>query len=134
MSDTQPRHILKSIGAVLAGLVFIFVASLALDQLFHALDVYPPLGQPMMETGDNLLALAYRIVIAVAGCYITAALAPRAPMTHALILGGIGFVLSVLGAISLGDMGPLWYPVLLALTALPCAWAGAALYEWRASI
>jgi hypothetical protein len=32
--------------------------------------------------------------------------------------------IGVAGAIAIGDLGPLWYPVLLALSALPCAWVG----------
>lgn len=134
MSGTQSGQLLKSTGAVLAGLVFIFVTSLATDQLFHSLDVYPPWGEPMTAAGDNVLALSYRIIYAVAGCYIAAALAPRAPMAHALVLGGIGFVLSTLGAIAMWDMGPAWYPLLLIATALPCAWAGGALYARRVSV
>jgi ABC-type xylose transport system permease subunit len=53
-------------------------------------------------------------------------------MRHALILGGIGFVLSTLGAIiaiTMADLGPAWYPIALALTALPCAWVGGALHR-----
>ena len=51
----QPRRIGRSILAVLAGLVFIFVLSLGIDQLFHVLGVYPPWGEPMNDTGDNAL-------------------------------------------------------------------------------
>ena len=97
------------------------------------LAVYPPWGQPMYETGDNLLALAYRIIYAVAGCYLTARFAPRNPMKHALILGAVGFILSLAGAIVAitNNLGPAWYPIALVLTALPCAWLGGALYRKR---
>lgn len=125
-----PRQLGRSIGAVLAGLVFIFVLSLGIDQLFHVLGVYPPWGEAMNDTGDNLLALSYRLVINILGCYLTARLAPRHPMRHALILGAIGFVLSIIGAIGAISMkmGPAWYPILLALSALPCAWIGGMLH------
>jgi hypothetical protein len=109
------------------------VLSLGTDQVLHSLAVYPPWGQPMREPGLNLLALSYRIVYGVLGSYLTARLAPRAPMRHALILGAIGLGLSTAGAV-VGirmDLGPAWYPILLALTALPCAWAGGALYAGR---
>jgi hypothetical protein len=80
----------------------------------------------MTETSDNLLALAYRIAYGVAGSWLTARLAPFAPMRHALILGGIGLVVSLTGVVGAMhmDLGPLWYPVLVALSALPCAWVG----------
>ena len=128
-----PRQLGRSIAAVLAGLVFIFVLSLGIDQLFHMLGVYPPWGQAMNDTGDNVLALSYRIVINVLGCYLSARLAPRNPMRHALILGVIGLVLSTVGAIGAVamKMGPAWYPILLALSALPCAWLGGMLHTRR---
>jgi Na+-transporting NADH:ubiquinone oxidoreductase subunit NqrB len=99
--------------------------------LFHVLDVYPPWGQPMWEPGLNLLALSYRIVYGVLGSYLTARFAPRNPMKHAIIGGAIGFVFAALGAVAalIVEMGPLWYPILLALTALPCAWLGGVLHR-----
>jgi hypothetical protein len=134
-TNTQPRNLLRSAGAVFLGLLAIFVLSLGTDQLMHNFEVYPPWGQPMYDTGDNLLALAYRIVYAIFGCYIAARFAPRNPMRHALLLGAIGFVLSLAGAIAASrlDLGPLWYPIALVLTALPCAWLGGYLYHKRTS-
>lgn len=128
-SNTTPRNIPRSTGAVLAGFVAVFVLSLATDQLFHVLEVYPPWGQPMTDAGLLLLALTYRIAYGIAGGYITARLAPYAPMRHALIGGSIGFVLSLAGGIAMWDMGAHWYPIALALSSVPCSWAGAALYQ-----
>jgi MFS family permease len=126
-TSAQPRQAGKSTLAILAGLVSIFVLSLGTDQILHMLDIYPPWSEPMYDPGLNLLALGYRLVFNVFGCWLTARLAPRHPMRHAMILGGIGFVLSTIGAIgaiAAGDLGPNWYPILLALSALPCAWLG----------
>lgn len=116
--------ILRSALAVLAGLLFIAVSSTLLDQLFHSLGVYPPWGVPMLETGDNILAFAYRLVVSVAGCWLAARLAPRAPMAHALVLGSIGVVLSALGAFAMWEMSQGWYPIALIVIALPAAWLG----------
>jgi hypothetical protein len=127
-----PRHPWRSRGAVLSGLVVVFALSLGTDQMLHVLAIYPPWGEPMRGAGLNLLALSYRIVYGIVGGYVAARLAPRHPMRHALILGGIGFVLSTLGAIiaiTMADLGPAWYPIALALTALPCAWVGGALHR-----
>jgi hypothetical protein len=129
MSDLTmdvPRKLGRSTLAVIAGFAAIFVLSLGTDQIFHSLRVYPPWGEPMRATSLNLLALAYRLVYDTFGCYLTARLAPRNPMRHALTLGGIGFVLSTLGAIGgiMADLGPAWYPILLALSSLPTAWLG----------
>jgi surface polysaccharide O-acyltransferase-like enzyme len=132
-TNPPPQSIWRSAAAVLLGLFVIFVLSLVTDQVLHMLEVYPPWGQPMYDTGDNLLALAYRIVYAVIGCYIAARLAPRNPMHHALALGVVGFVLSLAGAIAAikMELGPIWYPIALVLTALPCAWLGGALHRKR---
>jgi hypothetical protein len=129
MSTTEgapPRRLLRSTGAVLAGLVAVFVLSLGTDQVLHSLQVYPPWGQPLYDTGLLLLALAYRIVYGIVGGYVVARLAPRNPMRHALVMGIVGLVISTAGVIAATrmDLGPMWYPVVLLLTALPCAWLG----------
>lgn len=121
-----PRRLLPSTGAIAAGFMSVAVLSFATDQVFHMLDVYPPWGEPMRDTGDNLLALFYRSVYAVIGGYVTARLAPASPMRHVLILGCIGTVLSVLGAYAAitMNMGPTWFPVALVVTALPMTLLG----------
>ena len=132
-TGAAPRHVWRSTGAILAGLVTVIALSLVTDQLLHWLDVYPPWGEPMYAPGLNALALAYRCVYAILGSYIAARLAPDAPMRHALMLGAIGLVLAVAGAAAAKDMdlGPLWYPIALVATALPCAWLGGVLYRAR---
>jgi hypothetical protein len=117
----------RSVVAVVAGFFAVAGLSLATDQLFHVLDVYPPWGQPMFETGLNLLALSYRIVYTVVGGFITARLAPGEPMRHVMILGLIGLAAGTAGAIvaiTQADLGPNWYPIAIAVTAYPCTWLG----------
>ena len=125
----------KSIWAVFAGFLFVFVSSLATDQLFHSLGVYPPWGEPMPDPKLLTLALSYRIVYGVVGAWITAWLAPQNPMKHVWIQAGIGQVLGILGIIPAvtqpEKFGPLWYPVVLALTVIPTAWVGGQLYLRR---
>ncbi len=129
-----PRRLWRSTGAILCGLVAVVGLSLGTDHVLHVLDVYPPLGQPMQDPLLSLLALAYRIAYAILGSYLAAAVAPYAPMRHAVLLGIIGFVLSATGAIIAIPMGlgPAWYPITLALTALPCGWVGGALQRGSA--
>jgi len=73
-----------------------------------------------------VLATTYRIVYAILGSYVIARLAPNRPMQHALLGGAIGLLVSIIGAVATWnrDLGPHWYPVALAVTALPCAWLG----------
>jgi hypothetical protein len=128
---TQPRNLGRSTGAIVLGFVAVVVLSLGTDEVLHLLKVYPPWGQPMFDPRLNLLALSYRIVYTILGSYIAARFAPRNPMRHALILGAIGFVLSIPGVIIATQMklGPVWYPIGLVVTALSCAWLGGVLFE-----
>ena len=124
MSETRrSRRMGRSIGAVLAGLLAIFVLSIGTDVALHAAGIYPRLGERM---SDELfvLATAYRILYGVAGSYLTARLAPDRPMQHALTLGAIGLVLSTAGAVAMWDAGPAWYSLAIIAIAMPCAWAG----------
>lgn len=122
----------RSVLAVLTGLAFTIVVSTIIDHLLHIAEVYPPWGQAMWETSDNILALSYRIVIGVMSGYIVAKLAPKAPIKHALALGAIGTVLTVAGTFAAMSMnlGPLWYPVLLAVSLIPTVYAGAKLAQF----
>lgn len=127
-----PRRTARSIGAVIAGLLVIVVLSTAADAVLHAAGIYPPVPQRMADE-LFLLATAYRIVFGVVGCYVTARLAPGRPMRHALVLGGIGTVLSTAGAIAFWEYGPAWYSIAIIAISIPCAWAGARLHEARSA-
>jgi hypothetical protein len=66
MSETHlPRRILRSIGALLTGVLAIVVLSVGTDLLMNAIGIFPLPGQPM---GDGLLMLAtaYRTVYGIA--------------------------------------------------------------------
>jgi len=124
---------LKSVGAVFAGLIFIFATHIGTDAIMHGLGVFPPAGQPMFDKDQLLWASLYRGIYSIIGCYIAARLAPKRPMLHALILGGIGVLLSTGGAIALWDMGPAWYPLGLIALSLPYAWLGGRAFEVSAA-
>jgi hypothetical protein len=128
-----PRRVLRRVGAVLAGLVAIFAITTATDIVMHVTGVFPPVGAPPMADALFLLALAYRLVYGVAGGYFTARLAPDRPIHHALVLGGVGLVVSVAGTVALRDAGPVWYPLALAASALPCAWLGGRFHQRRST-
>jgi hypothetical protein len=128
MTDANPpRSVLRSIAAVFAGVLAVFVLSLGTDVVLHATGVFPPWFQPM-SGALFMLALGYRIVYGIAGGYITARLAAYRPMAHAVALGGVGLLLSIAGAAGTWnkgpEFGPKWYPLALVATALPCAWLG----------
>ena len=125
---TKPqRSILRSVGAVLAGLLVVIIITTATDAIMHATGIFPPWGQPMSDS-LFVLAFAYRIVYGIAGGYITARLAPNKPVEHAVLLGAVGLVLSLAGTAATWnrgpEFGPKWYPLALIVIAIPTAWLG----------
>ena len=125
---------LKSVWAVFAGVLFIIIVTTLVDILLHPMGVYPPMGQPMTG-GLAVLATAYRVVISIAGAWLTARLAPGRPLRHAIILGFVGTVLGCAGVVTTWNMGlgPRWYPILLAVLAIPQCWIGGKIYEAQAA-
>lgn len=126
-SPSNPPRIGRSIFAVVAGFGVTFVITTVTDGVMHASGIFPAFGGPPMGNGLFALALGYRIVFDVIGAALAARLAPSRPMTHALVLGAIGTVLCIIGAIAMWDLGPAWYSLGLAASALPTAWLGAKL-------
>jgi hypothetical protein len=124
-----PRRVLRSIGAVIVGILVGIILTVATDIVMHAIGVFPPWGQSMVGfDGPLLLATVYRTVYGVLGSYIIARLAPDRPMQHALVGGFLGLVVSIVGAAVTWNKGPAfgphWYPVALVVLAMPQAWAG----------
>jgi NAD(P)-dependent dehydrogenase (short-subunit alcohol dehydrogenase family) len=118
--------VLRSIGAVLAGLIAIVVLSIATDMALRAAGLFPPLGQ-LMSGGLFLLATAYRTAYGVLGGYLTARLAQSTgkgnrPVAHAVALGVVGLVVGLAGALSTWnkgpEFGPHWYPLALVVLAI----------------
>jgi len=122
----------KSAWAVVAGVLVIIVVTTLVDILLHVTGVYPPMGQPM-DDALALLASSYRIVIGVGGAWLTARLAPNKAMKHAMVLGYVGVVLALVGVVATWNLGlgPRWYPISLAVLAIPQCWAGGRIYEMQ---
>jgi hypothetical protein len=116
--------IVRSVLAVLAGLVTVVLLSTLTDEVMHATGIIP--RGAMWNPWHNALALAYRCVFTVAGGYVTARLAPARPMTLVVILGLIGTAAGIAGVVATADMnlGPRWYPIAIAVTGFPCVWLG----------
>jgi len=123
----------RSIIALLAGFVVNVVLTLATDVGLHVIGIMPALGQP---ASDRVLLLAtfYRTVYAIITSYVVTGLAPNRPMQHALLGGAIGFVLSIVGAVTMWNsgLGPHWYPLALVVVAMPTAWLGGQLRTMQA--
>ena len=125
--------VIKSILAVLAGIVFIFITHTVTDLVLESLGVFPPPSEGLHVQWMVATAFAYRTILSIAGCYLTARLSPSSPMLHALIIGFIGLAISTAAAIVFIPMnlGPAWYPIALAISSIPCAWLGGWLESTR---
>jgi hypothetical protein len=121
------NNTVKSIGAVVAGALVAILLSIGSDAVMRAAGFFTGDGQAMAN-GPFLFATIYRTVYGVAGAYLAALLAPNRPMMHALVLGILGLVASVAGAVAMWNklpaMGPRWYALALVVLALPPAWLG----------
>src|SRR5437660_10605426 len=133
MSDTiPPRRIGRSIIAVLVGMVVGIAITLSTDEILHIVGVFPPWGASMVGfDGALLLATAYRTVYGTLASYITARLAPDRPLTHALVGGFLGLVVSISGTVATWNKGPAfgphWYPLALIVLAIPQPCSGGSL-------
>ena len=136
MSGNPSGRTFRRVAAVVAGFALVLALSTGTDAVMHAAGVFPPLGSPM-PGALFLLALAYRVVFAAAGGYLAARLAPDRPVRHAVVLGFVGLAAGLAGAAATWnagpEMGPRWYAIAVAATALPACWLGGKLAASRAA-
>ena len=115
---------LKSIGAVFAGMVVIVFLSAGTDFILESNGIFTPPEEGFFTPWMVMLAFFYRCVYTITGGYVTARLAPANPVRHSIILGLIGTVLGLIGVVVAWDLSPHWYPIALAVTAVPLTWLG----------
>jgi len=124
----------RSILAVFAGFLVVVILSLGTDVFLHLVASFPKLGEVYSDR-QFVWATLYRTFYGIVGSSVTAALAPRRPMKHALIGGAIGVVANAAGVVAAlmqgPKLGPLWYPLALLIGTLPTAWLGAQLHIWK---
>ena len=122
-------NILKGIGAILAGFIFIGITHNGTDFVLEKLGIFTPPTVRFDTTWMVITAVIYRNLFMIAAGYLVAALAPVPKMRYVVILGVIGTLLGIAGIfVNLQyDLGPMWYPVALVLLGFPCLYIGAKL-------
>ena len=92
------KNLLKSIRAVLAGLVLVVVASVATGLLLITTGL---MKQPFHRNNASAVSFVvfYRCLYGIMVSYLMANLAPDRSMNHAITGGIIGFFIAALGAI-----------------------------------
>lgn len=125
--------VLRLIGAVIVGFLLVVVLSTAVDAVLHKAGVYPPASEGLWDPGLNALALAYRCAITVLAGYVCARLAPPPKMRAVWVLAVLGLCGGLAGVFATWNLnlGPHWYPIALAVTAIPTVWLGGWLYLRR---
>lgn len=120
----------RSILAIVVG--FLVIGALATGTSMAVMKAAPASFGPGGSTDSVpmlLLMTLYVGIIATAGCYLTARLAPNRPMRHALILGVLGLIFNIVGTAQTWALYPAWYHLLALAMVMPYAWLGGWLRE-----
>src|SRR6185312_6529952 len=82
--------------------------------------------EPFSFNSNGIIALVLicRTVYFILGGYLTAGLAPTRPMLHVMIIGIVGLLMNIAGAISLWNNVPHWFPVSIILLSYAGVWLG----------
>jgi hypothetical protein len=125
---------LKSIGSVLAGFITVVVLSTGTDALLEKVGIFPPPSEMgIYITWMLVLALIYRTVYTVFGGYVTAWFAPQNPMKHVWALAILGQLGGLAGVYAGWELSAHWYPIALAVLAIPSVWLGGTIFMRSAS-
>ena len=124
-ATSHPR--LRTAGALIAGFLAVAALSTAADAVLHALNYYPNDGT-VGSDAELAFALTYRTAFTVLGGFVTAWLAPSRPLRLATILGAIGTIFAILGAVAMWSVGHNWYPVGIVALAIPSTALGGWLF------
>ena len=120
------RNIFKSIGVILLAFVVNAMLSVLTDFLLESIGILPDPGKGLFETWAIILVLFYRGVYTVFAGFIAARYAPVRPMLHAMIVGSIGIVITIIAVSSpsFAEKAPLWFGYTLVAITIPCLWLG----------
>ncbi len=117
--------------AILSGFVITAVLSTAVDFILEKAGIFPPYGEPFVETRLVLLASAYRAAFQIFGAFIAATVAREKAKSAVWTIGILGTIFWLLGTFLKPQAGPIWYGLLGAALSLPTTLAGGRLYESR---
>lgn len=123
----------KSILAVFVGLVTIVALSVGTDLLLARIGVNPPFGQRLPAI-NYTIAVGYRILYGILGCFITALLAPGWPMQHAIGLGVVGLAIGITVGVAMWDAAPAWFTLTITAINVPAAWPAGNCCKFQARV
>jgi hypothetical protein len=121
---------IRSILAVLAGIAVILVTSFGIEAAVNPLlmrlfpDALPNEAAMSHNAAAWLFTFAYTFLCVVAGGYITARLASRFPIRHAVALGLLQSALTVPAMMAFPNQAPWWGWAISMVMVIPAAWLG----------
>ncbi len=123
------NNILKSIWACFAGILVGVILSIGTDKILESMGILPH-DNLWVSSSIIIFVIFYRTIYNIIGSYIVARLAPSLPMRHVMVVGVLGTIATIFGAIATRNMnlGPEWYCWALIVLALPSAWVGGKLF------
>jgi hypothetical protein len=125
------RSILAVIGGYLVMAVLVVLTSVALGTLFPEAFPEPDSGL-LPADGWFGLMLGLSFLYAFLGGYVTATIARRAEMRHALALSAIVLALGLLSAVGEQEIAPRWFRVMTPLVGIPGVLLGSRMRALRA--
>jgi hypothetical protein len=126
---------IRSVLAILAGLVVIIITSFGIEAAVNPLlmKMFPAALPNEAAMSHNipawLFTFAYTFLCVVAGGYVTARLAARHAVRHAVILGLLQSVLTIPAMLVYADKAPLWGWIVSMILVIPAAWWGGLIYS-----
>lgn len=124
----------RSILAVLTGVLTLTAISFGIEAIVDPVllrafpEALPDRAAISHSVPASLLTFAYGTFSVAVGGYVTAWIAGRAPMRHALIMGILQAALTILAMTTLRDQAPMWIWMSSIAMSLPAAVLGGA---WR---
>ena len=120
----------RSVAAVLIGYLVLALSIAVKFWLMRSFspEVLPAPGEDVFpHTGWLLALLGSDIALMIAAGYVTARVARRAPIAHAVVLGAVIVVLGLTWMFVFWGWLPVWYQVVLVSLAVPAAATGGSL-------
>jgi hypothetical protein len=125
----------KSLLAVVAGVLTLTITSFAIEAVVNpifmrTLDL-PDAAALIHHSGVKAVTFAYSLVCVAFGGYVSARLAPRLPLRHAIAMGVVQVGMTLLAMRAFPDLASPTQWIVTAILAFPAAVAGGVWYTRR---
>ncbi len=111
---------IRSIIAVIAGSVIWMVTALGMDGVLMSLmPAWFGANGKVESVPLMLFMMSYSLLFSVLGGFVTASIARRKEIQHALALGVLQLAMGIIATVQFYDTAPLWYHVMFLMLLVP---------------